>query len=78
MEDFDIEELDFDEYNREVYLEDNPIQDKLKKYIKISRAFDAQKKYKIEIDKFFKEYQNSLVWKEIEEKNSGNFKKIKL
>ena len=52
MEDFDIEELDFDEYNREVYLEDNPIQDKLKKYIRLSHAFNAQKKYKIEIDRF--------------------------
>ena len=70
MEDFDIEELDFDEYNREVYLEDNPIQDRLKKYIRLSHTFDAQKKYKIEIDRFFKEYQNSLAWDEIDKKNS--------
>ena len=77
MEDFDIEELDFDEYNREVYLEDNPIQDKLKKYIRLSHTFDAQKKYKIEIDRFFKEYQNSLVWDEIDKKNSENYKKRK-
>ena len=77
MEDFDIEELDFDEYNREVYLEDNPIQDKLKKYIRLSHAFSAQKKYKIEIDRFFEEYQNSLVWDEIDKKNSENFKKRK-
>jgi hypothetical protein len=77
MEDFDIEDLDFDEYNREVYLEENPIQDKLKKYIRLSRGFNAQKKYKIEIDRFFEEYQNSLVWDEIEQKNSENFKKRK-
>ncbi len=77
MVDFDIEELDFDEYNREVYLEDNPIQDKLKKYIKLSRHFDAQKRYKLEIDRFFNEYQNSLVWDEIDEKNSEKLKKRK-
>ena len=77
MEDFDIEELDFDKYNREVYLEDNPIKDKLKKYFRLSRAFDAQKRYKNEIDRFFKEYQNSLVWNEIDEKNLENFKKRK-
>jgi len=77
MVDFDIEELDFDEYNREVYLEDNPIQDKLKKYIKLSRHFDAQKRYKLEIDRFFNEYQNSLVWGEIDEKNSEKLKKRK-
>ena len=70
MEDFDIEDLDFDEYNREVYLEDNPIQDRLKKYIRLSHTFDAKKKYKIEIDRFFKEYQNSLAWDEIDKKNS--------
>ena len=77
MVDFDIEELDFDEYNREVYLEDNPIQDKLKKYIKLSRHFDAQKRYKLEIDRFFNEYQNSLVWDEIDEKNYEKLKKRK-
>jgi len=75
MEDFDIEELDFEEYNREVYLEDNPIQDKLKKYLRFSRALDAQKRYKYEIDRFFKEYQNSLALEEIGEKGSENFKK---
>ena len=77
MEDFDIEELDFDEYNREVYLEENQIQEKLKKYMRLSHALDAQKRYKYEIDTFFKEYQNSLFWDEIDEKNSENFKKRK-
>ena len=75
MEDFDIEELDFDQYNREVYLEDNPIQDKLKKYLRFSRALDAQKRYKYEIDRFFKEYQKSLACEEIDEKDSENFRK---
>ena len=52
-------------------------QDKLKKYIKLSRHFDAQKRYKLEIDRFFNEYQNSLVWDEIDEKNSEKLKKRK-
>ena len=77
MEDFDIEELNFEEYNREVYLERNPIQDKQAKQLSLSQAFDAQKRYKLEIDKFVSEYKKGLARNEIEESDLEHVKKRK-
>ena len=56
MEDIDIENLDFDAYNREIYLEKenqykSPINDNLHK--------DALKKFKLEIDSFVEEYKRT-------------------
>ena len=67
MEDIDIENLDFDAYNREIYLEKenqykSPINDDLHK--------DALKKYKLEIDSFVEEYKrtNKLYEENINQK----------
>lgn len=77
MEAIDIEELNFDEYNREVYLERNPFQYKKSNPLSNSHTFDAQKKYKFEIDKFVKDYKSGLAKNEMEE-NSLRIKKRKI
>ena len=77
MEAIDIEELDFDEYNREVYFDKNPLQDRQDKEYSYSMAFDAQKRYKSEIDKFVAQYKSGLARNEIDEENLGRIKKRK-
>ena len=51
MEDIDIESLNFDKYNREVYLYEPYKKDKPKHHFDNSQTFDPQKRYKIEINK---------------------------
>ena len=70
MEDIDIENLDFDAYNREIYLEKenqykSPINDNLHK--------DAFKKFKLEIDSFVEEYKrtNKLYEENINQKEEN-------
>ena len=70
MEDIDIENLDFDAYNREIYLEKenqykSPINDNLHK--------DALKKFKLEIDSFVEEYKrtNKLYEENINKKEEN-------
>ena len=53
MEDIDIENLDFDTYNREVYQEKESRIDN-------SHLFNAQKKYKNMIDKFVDNYYKNI------------------
>lgn len=77
MDAIDIEELDFDEYNREVYFDKNPLQDRQDKEYSYSMAFDAQKRYKSEIDKFVAQYKSGLARNEIDEENLGRIKKRK-
>ena len=77
MDAIDIEELDFDEYNREVYFDKNPLQDRQDKEYNYSMAFDAQKRYKSEIDKFVAQYKSGLARNEIDEENLGRIKKRK-
>lgn len=77
MEAIDIEELNFDEYNREVYFDKNPLQDKQDKEFSYTLAFDAQKRYKSEIDKFVAQYKSGLARNEIDEENLGRIKKRK-
>ena len=77
MDTIDIEELDFDEYNREVYFDKNPLQDRQDKEYNYSMAFDAQKRYKSEIDKFVAQYKSGLARNEIDEENLGRIKKRK-
>ena len=70
MEAIDIEELNFDEYNREVYLGGNAIQNKkFNLFNDYSQAFDVQKRYKFQIDKYVKEYKSGLARNEMEETN---------
>jgi hypothetical protein len=70
MEAIDIEELNFDEYNREVYLGRNTIQNKKSNLFNdYSQAFDVQKRYKFQIDKYVKEYKSGLARNEMEETN---------
>ena len=78
MEEFDIENLNFDEYNRTIYLEKKPQQYKESKLFKNSQADDAQKRYKSEIDKFVIEYKRGLSKNELDESVLGRIKKRKL
>ena len=48
MEDIDIEKLDFDKYNRDIYLDAPPFQGRKKHIFDNS---DPQKKFKIETNK---------------------------
>ena len=77
MEAIDIEELNFDEYNREVYFDKNPLQDRQDKEFSYTLAFDAQKRYKSEIDKFVAQYKSGLARSEIDEENLGRIKRRK-
>lgn len=76
-EEFDIETMNFDEYNRQIYFEKNQKQNK-RNVFGDSQAFDAQKRYKKEIDKFVAEYKSGLVKNEIDEDNFRRLKKRKL
>ena len=75
MEDIDIESLNFDVYNREVYQgqgESSKSSELTSKYI------DAQKKYKNEIDKFVENYYKSrAAQNERKEENLERIKKRK-
>ena len=75
MEDIDIENLNFNVYNREVYQgqgESSKSSELTSKYI------DAQKKYKNEIDKFVENYYKSrAAQNERKEENLERIKKRK-
>ncbi len=77
MEAIDIEELNFDEYNREVYFDKNPLQERQDKQFIYSKAFDAQKRYKSEINKFVADYKRGLARSENDDINVERFKKRK-
>ena len=77
MEAIDIEELNFDEYNREVYFDKNPLQERQDKQFIYSKAFDAQKRYKSEINKFVADYKRGLTRSENDDINVERFKKRK-
>ena len=72
MEDIDIETLNFDVYNREIYQEQGqavkPVQNN-------SQYVDIQKRYKNEIDKFVENYYKNLQAQN--EMNEGNLERIK-
>ena len=73
MEDIDIENLNFDVYNREVYHEQGS-----KSEQNDFQLSDAQKRYKNEIDKFVENYYKTRLSKnEINEENLERIKKIK-
>ena len=75
MEDIDIENLNFDVYNREVYKDQGQIS---KSYQNDSRYVDIQKKYKSEIDKFVENYnKNRAAQNEMKEENFEKIKKRK-
>ena len=75
MEDIDIENLNFDIYNREVYKDQGQIS---KSYQNDSRYVDIQKKYKSEIDKFVENYnKNRAAQNEMKEENFERIKKRK-
>ena len=78
MEALDIEELNFDKYNREVYFEHNPNDYKVSKLFNHSSSIGAQKRYKMEIDKFVAKYKSGLANNEIDETSLGRIKKRKL
>ena len=78
MEDFDIETLDFDEYNREIYLDKSQIKRKDSSYLGNSPVDDAQKRYKFEINKFVSEYKRALAASELDETDLGRSKKRKI
>ena len=71
MESIDIETLDFDKYNRNIYKENNTIDNK-------SYLINAQKKYKNIINEFVKYYyKDKNGANKLEEENSKNIKKRK-
>ena len=75
MEDIDIENLNFDVYNREVYKDQGQIS---KSYQNDSRYVDIQKKYKSEIHKFVENYnKNRAAQNEMKEENFERIKKRK-
>ena len=78
MEEFDIENLNFDEYNRSVYLDKKPHQSKESGLYKKYQVDDAQKRYKSEIDKFVNEYKKGLAKNELDDAVLGRIKKRKL
>ena len=67
MEEIDIENLDFDEYNREVYSENHSKLDN-------SHLIDAQKRYKNMIDKFVEKFNKDRK----EENESGDEKRERI
>ena len=77
-EEFDIEKMNFDEYNRQIYCETNAKKNKRNNYFNTSQAFNAQKRYKHEIDKFVAEYKSGLANSEIDEDNFRRMKKKKI
>ena len=76
-EEFDIEKMNFDEYNRQIYFEKSQKRNK-RNIFDDSHVFDAQKRYKHEIDKFVAEYKSGLIKNEIDEDNFRRLKKRKL
>ena len=73
MEDIDIENLNFDVYNREVYQEQNS------KPVQINpQSIDIQKKYKNEINKYVENYyKNRFGNNDINDENLERIKKRK-
>ena len=57
MEDIDIETLDFDVYNREIYKEEEKNKKSAKYEINKSNHSDTFKKYKKEVEDWAKEYK---------------------
>ena len=72
MEEIDIEELDFDDYNRQVYLEESVAKNH------ISKTLDIQKRYKLEINKFIADYNKAMAEREINSNTFENNKKRKI
>ena len=71
MEVIDIESLDFDKYNREIYQENNS-------KFGASQSINAQKKYKNMINKFVENYYKKMNdEKEAREENFERNKKRK-
>ena len=71
MEEIDIENLNFDEYNREVYQENNKKEER-------SHFFNIQKNYKKMIDKYVENYyKNRKDENEIKDENLERIKKRK-
>ena len=71
MEEIDIENLNFDEYNREVYQENNKKEER-------SHLFNIQKNYKKMIDKYVENYyKNKKDENEIKDENLERIKKRK-
>ena len=71
MEEIDIENLNFDEYNREVYQENNKKEER-------SHLFNIQKNYKKMIDKYVENYyKNRKDENEIKDENQERIKKRK-
>ena len=64
MDSIDIESLDFEKYNRDIYNENNPA-------VKQSDLINAQKNYKNMINEFVKNY-----YKNIKETNKSEKEKL--
>ena len=78
MEEFDIETLNFDKYNREIYLDESRPKSKEHKLLSNSQADDPQKRYKNEINEFVSEYKRRLAKNEFNDVNLGYRKKRKI
>ena len=79
MEAIDIEEINFDEYNRQVYFEEDEFPKHIfSKKIMYPQTINSQKRYKIEIDQFIADYKNAMAHREINENTFENNKKRKI
>ena len=74
MEDIDIENLDFEAYNREIYQERGN-KTESKEEINYSSHLDALKKFKKEINEFVKDYYDNNKF--FDENNSNERKCLK-
>ena len=79
MEAIDVEEINFDEYNRQVYFEEDEYPKNIfSKKLMYPHTLDSQKRYKIEIDKFIADYQKAMAHREINENTFESNKKRKI
>ena len=79
MEAIDVEEINFDEYNRQVYFEEDEFPKNIfSKKLMYPHTLDSQKRYKIEIDKFIADYQKAMAHREINESTFESNKKRKI
>jgi len=79
MEAIDIEEINFDEYNRQVYFEEDEFPKHIfSKKVMYPHELNSQRRYKNEIDKFIADYQKAMAHREINENAFESNKKRKI
>ena len=78
METFDIEDIDFNEYNRRVYEEEYDDNYAINKLPKKIFKLNPLKRYEMEIKKYTEEYNKINPTKKVEKEYNGLSKKRKI